>query len=293
MTATKPKKKTRKKAAPKPASRSSSSRRKRGAAPKKAPAAAKTKPRPRSPAWLGPIDLKKKSTATHYHGVPIEDLQKKRPKQYTAISLTKHDDGDFYLTAFFLGTRKTHHIDTTGRKGPGSIGAAAAIDAFLKAKGGKSEKKEKSSKKAASSKLAKEVAEKIVKPFPVDACRRLVECHHTRLDAKAKRAKLKKDRKELRLQIGEHEKEIDSTIAAEESDGRDGKKTAFSLDASKKLVGLRADVARWAKTVATLEGQISDLNDQIREANGEISATLEAQDPTGSLFAEHHQTSKE
>ena len=135
--------------------------------------------------------------------------------------------------------------------------------------------------------------DKVLEPFPLDVCRKLVNLVHEKHTDKEKRSEIKAVRKDYRMTVRENQEEIDSVVKEEEADGRGKSSEGFSPEASKKIVGLQHDNDRIAKKIETCNCQISDLNDKIRTAQSDCDSTIAGQDPNGTLFEDAPSSSKD
>lgn len=164
----------------------------------------------------------------------------------------------------------------------------------------------KVTKKKASKKVAKKTSTKkksgtrkgkagsaLKDPFPIGVCKKLVRLVEEKHTKRSERSELKKQRKELRGQCRDDQAEIDKIVAEEKEAGRGVGTKPFSVGASKSIVSLGDDIARRQKKIGQLEDSISDLNDAIREAVSDMDTTIAGQDPTGTLFENAPNTSKD
>ena len=165
-------------------------------------------------------------------------------------------------------------------------GARAATAALGSGKTGATRKK-KTTKKGPGKKPAanRSGAKAKVKEFALQTCVILVN----ELDKRGRLEKqitgLKKQRKLVNVDLAELREEHDSTIAAEEKAGRDGKKAAFSKAASAKLIELNDDIDRKEKIVENLGQKLKTARTELAASRKESDRVVTEESPDG-LFAE-------
>jgi hypothetical protein len=126
---------------------------------------------------------------------------------------------------------------------------------------------------------------KLKEGFSKDTSQRLITLLHERQSKRADRSDLRREVKTLKGTISETDEAIRKAIDAEEAQGRDGKKEAFSLEASNEIVTRKRVKQDLEAKVSDIKGRIKDLNDGIREAMNEADRTVAAEDPSDNLWA--------